>query len=660
MIAEVGHYALVLALALALIQSVVPLIGARVRDGALIAVAEPAALAQFAFVALSFAMLVSCYVSSDFSVRIVYENSHSAMPLIYKFTSTWGNHEGSMLLWVLILALFGALVAAFATNVPPTLKATVLAVQAWIAASFYLFILVTSNPFSRLSPAPFEGRDLNPVLQDLGLAIHPPLLYLGYVGFSIAFSFAVAALIEGRIDAAWARRVRPWLLAAWMCLTAGIAMGSYWAYYELGWGGWWFWDPVENASLMPWLVGTALLHSAVVMEKREALKVWTILLSILTFSLSLVGTFLVRSGVLVSVHAFASDPLRGVAILAILVTFIGGSLALFAWRAPMLRQGGLFAPVSREGALVLNNLFLTAACATVFVGTLYPMVYTAITGGAVSVGAPFFNLTFGSIFVALLVMVPFGPLLAWKRGDLRGVAERLSGAFVVALIGLAASFVLQGKPLLAPFGVGLALFVIGGAITDLCERVGLLRSPLAIVMQRAAGLPRSAWGTGLAHLGLGITLLGIVGETQWGAERVVSLMPGSKVQIRNYDVTFDRTFNRTGPNYSELAATFTVRRHGEVVGVLEPSKRNFTSRGTTTTESALMARGVSQLYLSLGESHPDGSVDIRLYYKPLVLLIWLGCVVMAIGGGFSLSDRRLRVGAPKPARAKAAAMAPAE
>jgi cytochrome c-type biogenesis protein CcmF len=660
MIAEVGHYALVLALALALIQSVVPLIGARVRDGALIAVAEPAALAQFAFVALSFAMLVSCYVSSDFSVRIVYENSHSAMPLIYKFTSTWGNHEGSMLLWVLILALFGALVAAFATNVPPTLKATVLAVQAWIAASFYLFILVTSNPFWRLSPAPFEGRDLNPVLQDLGLAIHPPLLYLGYVGFSIAFSFAVAALIEGRIDAAWARRVRPWLLAAWMCLTAGIAMGSYWAYYELGWGGWWFWDPVENASLMPWLVGTALLHSAVVMEKREALKVWTILLSILTFSLSLVGTFLVRSGVLVSVHAFASDPLRGVAILAILVTFIGGSLALFAWRAPMLRQGGLFAPVSREGALVLNNLFLTAACATVFVGTLYPMVYTAITGGAVSVGAPFFNLTFGSIFVALLVMVPFGPLLAWKRGDLRGVAERLSGAFVVALIGLAASFVLQGKPLLAPFGVGVALFVIGGAITDLCERVGLLRSPLAIVMQRAAGLPRSAWGTGLAHLGLGITLLGVVGETQWGAERIVSLMPGSKVQIRNYDVTFDRTFNRTGPNYSELAATFTVRRRGEVVGVLEPSKRNFASRGTTTTESALMARGVSQLYLSLGEAHPDGSVDIRLYYKPLVLLIWLGCVVMAIGGGFSLSDRRLRVGAPKPARAKAAAMAPAE
>ncbi len=658
--AEVGHYALVLALALALIQSVVPLIGARMRDGALMAVAEPAALAQFGFVALSFAMLVSCYVGSDFSVLNVFKNSHSAMPLIYKFTSTWGNHEGSMLLWVLILSLFGALVAAFATNVPPTLKATVLAVQAWIAAAFYLFILVTSNPFVRMAPAPFEGEDLNPILQDLGLAIHPPLLYLGYVGFSISFSFAVAALIEGRIDAAWARRVRPWLLAAWMCLTAGVAMGSYWAYYELGWGGWWFWDPVENASLMPWLVGTALLHSAVVMEKREALRIWTILLSILTFSLSLIGTFLVRSGVLTSVHTFASDPTRGIFILAILVGFIGGSLLLFAWRAPLLRQGGLFAPVSREGALVVNNLFLTTACATVFVGTLYPLALEALTGEKISVGAPFFTTTFGPLFACLLIVVPFGPLLSWKRGDLMGVAQRLSGAFLVALIGLAASFALEGKPLLAPFGVGLALFVITGAVTDICERIGLLRTPLATVLRRAAGLPRSAWGTAFAHLGLGITLLGIVGETQWGAERIVSLKPGDKVAIRNYDITFERTFNRTGPNYTELAAAFTVRRHGEIVGFMEPSKRNFASRQTTTTESALMARGVSQLYLSLGDINPDGSVAIRLYYKPLVLLIWLGCVVMAFGGGLSLSDRRLRVGAPKPARSKTAAMAPAE
>jgi cytochrome c-type biogenesis protein CcmF len=659
MIAEVGHYALVLALALALIQSVVPLIGARTRDASLMAVAEPAALAQFGFVALSFAMLVSCYVDSDFSVRNVFENSHSAMPLIYKFTSTWGNHEGSMLLWVLILSLFGALVAAFGTNIPRSLKATVLAVQAWIAATFYLFILVTSNPFLRIADAPFEGRDLNPVLQDMGLAIHPPLLYLGYVGFSISFSFAIAALIEGRIDAAWARWVRPWMLAAWMCLTVGIAMGSYWAYYELGWGGWWFWDPVENASLMPWLVGTALLHSAVVMEKREALKIWTILLSIITFSLSLIGTFLVRSGVLTSVHAFASDPLRGIFILMILVMFIGGGLALFAWRAPLLRHGGLFAPISREGALVVNNLFLTTACATVFVGTLYPLALEALTGEKISVGAPFFNATFGPLFACLLVVVPFGPLLAWKRGDLAAVSQRLGGAFAVALIGIAATFVFEGHPPLAPFGVGLALFVMAGAVTDLVERTGLLRAPLTIVARRAAGLPRSAWGTAFAHLGLGVTLLGIVGETQWGAERILSLKPGEKVTIRNYDVTFDHTVNRTGPNYSELAAQFTVRRHGETIGVMEPSKRNFPARSTATTESALMARGVSQLYLSLGDVNPDGSVGVRLYFKPLVLLIWLGCVVMFIGGGLSLSDRRLRVGAPKPARVRTA-LAPAE
>jgi cytochrome c-type biogenesis protein CcmF len=659
MIEEIGHYALVLALALALIQSTVPLIGARTRDSALMAVAEPVAIAQFAFVALSFAALVACYVSSDFSVRNVFENSHSAMPLIYKFTSTWGNHEGSMLLWVLILTLFGALVAVFSNNIPASLKATVLAVQAWVASAFFLFILMTSNPFLRFEPAPFEGRDLNPVLQDMGLAIHPPMLYLGYVGFSISFSFAIAALIEGRIDAAWARWVRPWLLVAWMCLTLGIAMGSYWAYYELGWGGWWFWDPVENASLMPWLVGTALLHSAVVMEKREALKIWTILLAILTFSLSLIGTFLVRSGVLTSVHAFASDPMRGVFILAILVIFIGGALALFALRAPLLKQGGLFAPVSREGALVFNNLFLTAACATVFVGTLYPLALEALTGDKISVGPPFFNATFGPLFAMLLIALPFGPMLGWKRGDLAGVAQRLSGAFVVALIGVAATFVVEGRPLLAPFGVGLALFVIAGAVTDIVERTGLLRAPLMSVARRAAGLPRSAWGTAFAHLGLGITLLGIVGETQWNAERIVSVKPGEKIALRNYDFTFDGTTDRNGPNFKEVVAKFTVRRHGEVIGIMQPSKRTFGSRGSTTTESALMARGFSQLYLSLGELNPDGSAAVRLYYKPLVLLIWLGCIVMVVGGGLSLSDRRLRVGAPRPARVKTA-MAPAE
>jgi len=649
----------VLALALALIQSTVPLIGARTRDPALMAVAEPVAVVQFGFVALSFAALVACYVGSDFSVRNVFENSHSAMPLIYKFTSVWGNHEGSMLLWVLILTVFGAMVAAFGSNIPATLKATVLAVQSWVAAAFYVFILATSNPFLRLPEAPFEGRDLNPILQDFGLAVHPPMLYLGYVGFSISFAFAIAALIEGRIDAAWARWVRPWTLVAWICLTLGIAMGSYWAYYTLGWGGWWYWDPVENASFMPWLAGTALLHSALVMEKREALKVWTILLAILTFSLSLIGTFLVRSGVLTSVHAFASDPMRGIFILAILVLFIGGALALYAWRAPLLKQGGLFAPISREGALVLNNLFLTTCCATVFVGTLYPLALEAITGEKISVGAPFFNATFGPLFIPLLVAVPFGPLLAWKRGDLKGVTQRLTAAIVLALAGILVVCVMEGRPALAAFGVGLATFVILGALTDVVERTGLWRAAFPVALRRAAGLPRSAWGTALAHIGLGVTLLGIVGETQWGTEQIVSLRPGDKVSLRHYDFTLEGTSARNGPNYSELAVKFAVRRNGELIGEMVPAKRSFPARGMTTTEAALMTRGVSQIYLSLGDVAADGAIAVRLYHKPLVLLIWLGAVVMAIGGAFSLSDRRLRVGAPKPAKARTA-LQPAE
>jgi cytochrome c-type biogenesis protein CcmF len=653
MIAELGHYALVLALALALIQSCVPIYGAQRNDPALMGVASSTAIAQFLFVAVSFGALVACYLRSDFSVVNVFENSHSAKPLIYKITGVWGNHEGSMMLWVLILSVFGALVATFGGNLPARLKANALAVQAWIASAFYLFILATSNPFLRIAVPPMEGRDLNPILQDPGLAIHPPLLYFGYVGFSISFSFAIAALIDGRIDAAWARWVRPWTLLAWMFLTAGVAMGSFWAYYTLGWGGWWFWDPVENASIMPWLAGTALLHSAVVMEKRNALKVWTILLAILAFSLSLIGTFLVRSGVLTSVHAFASDPMRGTFILAILILFIGGGLALFAWRAPLLKQGGLFAPISREGALVLNNLFLVTACATILVGTLYPLALEALTGEKISVGAPFFNATFGPLFIPLLLIVPFGPLMAWKRGDLIGVAQRLMGAAAIAVIGIAVTFALEGGgPILLPFAVGVALFVIAGALTDLVERTGLLKVPAKTALARAVGLPRSAWGTAFAHLGLGITLLGIVGETQLGSERIAELKPGQTISIRRYDLHFDGVTNRQGPNYSELAAHFTLRRNGELLGFMEPSKRTFPSRGTSTTESALLTRGFGQLYLSLGDTNPDGTIAVRLYHKPLVLLIWLGAVVMVIGGGLSLSDRRLRVGAPKPARGK--------
>jgi cytochrome c-type biogenesis protein CcmF len=659
-IAELGHYALVLALVMALIQACVPPIGARTNDPVLMAVAGPTAVAQFCFVAVAFGALAICYVRSDFSVVNVFENSHSAKPLIYKITGVWGNHEGSMLLWVLILSLFGALVALFSGNLPARLRANVLGVQSFIAVAFYLFILATSNPFLRIVDAPLEGRDLNPILQDPGLAIHPPLLYVGYVGLSISFSFAIAALIDGRIDAAWARWVRPWTLLAWMFLALGIAMGSYWAYYTLGWGGWWFWDPVENASFMPWLAATALLHSALVMEKRNALKVWTILLAILAFSLSLIGTFLVRSGVLTSVHAFATDPTRGIFILVILLLFIGGGLGLFAWRAPLLKQGGLFAPVSREGALVLNNLFLVSACATVFVGTLYPLALEALTGEKISVGPPFFNATFGPLFVPLLVAVPFGPLLAWKRGDLLAVAQRLLGAIVIAAITVAVIFAMQGGgTILVPFAIGLALFVMAGAATEIVERTGLLKVPFTTALRRAGGLPRSTWGAAFAHFGLGLTLLGVVGETQWGTELITAVKPGESISIRRYDLHFDGMTTRQGPNYRELVADFTVRRQGDVIGVMRPAKRTFPSRGSSRSETALMTRGFSQLYLSIGDPNAAGALVVQLYYKPLVMLIWLGAIVMVIGGALSLSDRRLRVGAPKPAKGKAV-LAPAE
>ncbi|MGA7480552.1 MAG: heme lyase CcmF/NrfE family subunit [Bradyrhizobium sp.] len=651
MIAESGHYALVLAFGLALIQSTVPLLGARWHDLALMNVARSTAVAQLLFVAASFAALVTLHVTSDFSVINVVENSHSMKPLIYKITGVWGNHEGSMLLWVSILALFGGLVAIFGNNLPISLRAHVLAVQAWIASAFYLFILLTSNPFLREVPPRIEGNDLNPVLQDIGLAVHPPMLYLGYVGFSISFSFAIAALIEGRIDAAWARWVRPWTLVAWIFLTTGIAMGSYWAYYSLGWGGWWFWDPVENASLMPWLAGTALLHSLVVMEKRNALKVWTILLSILTFSLSLLGTFLVRSGVLTSVHAFANDPRRGVFILLILCIFIGGSLSLYVFRASSLKQGGLFAPISREGALVLNNLLLTTACATVFVGTLYPLALEVITGDKISVGAPFFNLTFGPLFIPLLAALPFGPLLAWKRGDLLGAAQRLIAAGIVALIVVAVVWAWTlGGSTFAPLAIGLAMFVIIGAITDIVERTGLFRLPFGTAIRRAGGLPRSSWGTMFAHAGVGIALIGIVCETTWNSENIRSMRAGDVTNIAGYGLKLESLTPREGPNYREMVAKFSVLIDGRVIATMTPSKRNFTTRSATTTEAALLSRGASQLYISLGDIAANGSVGVRIYHKPLVLFIWFGPVLMAFGGMLSLSDRRLRVGAPKPAK----------
>ena len=662
MIAEWGHFALVLALAISLVQATVPLAGVWRNDLGLMRLADGAASATFLCLFGGFLALVWGYVTSDFSVLNVYENSHSQQPMLYKITSSWGNHEGSMLLWIVILALFSALVAWFGGNLPASLKANVLVVQGWIATSFLLFLLLTSNPFERVASAEFEGRDLNPLLQDIGLAIHPPLLYLGYVGFSVCFSFAVAALMEGRLDAAWARWVRPWTLAAWVFLTAGIAMGSYWAYYELGWGGWWFWDPVENASFMPWLAGTALLHSALVMEKRETLKVWTILLAIITFSLSLLGTFLVRSGVLTSVHAFASDPVRGQFILIILALFIGGSLTLFAARSAKLKSGGIFAPISREGALVLNNLLLSSALLTVLVGTLYPLVLETLTGDRISVGPPFFNATFGPLMLPLLVAVPFGPLLTWKRGDLLGAAQRLYAAFGAALAAfLLVVLLVDPRAVFAALGIALGAWVIVGAFCEFALRIKLFAGPLGTSLRRAAGLPRAQWGTTLAHAGLGVTMLGIVSVVTWEQEFVARMQVGDVLEGQPYQLTLVEFQNIREHNYTDQRVLFTITRNGAPFGDLAPARRVFTARsGSPTTETAILTRGFTQVYASLGEFEDAGTVIVRFYVKPQVLLIWIGALIMVAAGTLSLTDRRLRVGAPKRARQRHPVPEPAE
>ena len=657
MIAELGHFALVLALLVAAVQTVLPALGAHSRDARLMAVGEPAALVLLALVLGAFLALTHAFVTSDFSVSNVWENSHSLKPLVYRISGVWGNHEGSMVLWVLILALFGAAVAWFGRNLPATLRANVLAVQASIALGFLVFILATSNPFLRLDPAPADGRGLNPILQDPALAFHPPFLYAGYVGFSIAFSFAVAALIEGRIDGPWARWVRPWTLAAWMCLTLGIAMGSWWAYYELGWGGWWFWDPVENASLMPWLAGTALLHSALVMEKREALKVWTVLLAILTFSLSLMGTFLVRSGILSSVHAFAVDPKRGVFILALMVLYVGGALALFSLRMGQLRQGGLFSPISREGSLVLNNVLLATATGTVFVGTLYPLALEAIAGQRISVGPPYFNLTFAPLMVPLLLALPFGPLLAWKRGDLAAVFERLIVALGLAAVAAAIALALYSRgPWLAPFALALGVWVIAGTLSETAFRIRLASAPLGESLRRFGNLPRASHGGMLAHLGVGVMVVGIVATSAWQSETIETVRPGGRVAIAGYTLEFQGTAPATGPNYTETVGRLLVARAGAPVTVLAPAKRLYDQPRQATTEAGIHVSWRGDLYAVLGDELKDGAWTVRLYFNPLVRCIWLGAILMFLGGMLSLSDRRLRVGAPRRARR----LAPAE
>ncbi len=654
MIPEIGHFALILAFLVALAQAVVPLVGAQRGDGTWMAAARPMAAAQFLFIAIGFAALTYAYVVSDFSVANVAHNSNAAMPMLYKITGVWGNHEGSLLLWVLILALYGFGIALFGRNLPHALRARVLAVQAMISIGFLAFLLFTSNPFLRLDPAPLDGRPLNPLLQDPGLAFHPPFLYLGYVGFSITFSFAVAALIEGRVDAAWARWVRPWTLAAWAFLTLGVAMGSWWAYYELGWGGFWFWDPVENSSFMPWLAGSALLHSAIVTEKRDTLKSWTILLAILTFSLSLLGTFLVRSGVLTSVHAFATDPARGMFILAFLFVVIGGSLALYAIRAPQLKTGGLFAPISREGSLVLNNVLLATACATVLLGTLYPLILDALGGGKVSVGPPYFDATFGPIMVPMLILTSIGPLMPWKRADLAGVMSRLKFAFIGALIaGAVGWYATTGISPLPAFGMALAAWIFIGTLIEFAERIKLFRIPLAKSLRRARYLPRAAWGMTIAHLGLAIVLAGIVGAQSWRVEKLQVIKAGDTVEIGGYTLRFDGVTETPGPNYIARRGTFVVTRDGKEITRLYPEKRVYDVQLPPTTEAAIYSNGFADLYVVLSDpvEGTDGGYGSRIYYNPLVPWMWFGGVVLVLGGFVSLTDRRHRIGAPSRRRA---------
>jgi len=662
MIVELGAFALILALCLSVAQTSL-CAAARARGSAVLQGAgEGAAAGAFLSVAVAFSALTYAFVRSDFSVANVVANSHTAKPLLYKIAGVWGSHEGSMLLWNLALTGFGAAVALGGRRLPHTLRSGAVAAQGALGVLFLAYTALASSPFARMAEAPAEGRSLNPVLQDPALAIHPPFLYAGYVGFSVVFSFAVAALIDGRVDAAWARWVRPWTLAAWSLLTIGITLGAFWAYYELGWGGWWFWDPVENASFMPWLVGTALLHSAIVTEKRGALAGWTVFLALSAFTFAMLGAFLVRSGVLTSVHAFAIDPERGALLLSILGAAAGVGFALFAWRAPKLKPGGVFAPVSREAALVLNNLFLSAATATVLLGTLYPLIKEAVTGQSVSVGPPFFNLTFAPLLAVALVVLPAGPLLAWKRGDLLGVLQRLGAAAAAAVLaGLAVIAFAEPRKLLPAAGLALGVWLILGALTEVAERVRLGRAPGREVLRRLKGLPRGAWGTTLAHMGLGVFVLGACFETALKVEASRAMVPGDRMSVGHYSLLMTGMAAVDGPNYSADRATIVASRRGEPVCTANPERRLYYAGGQNTSEVAICMVGPSDLYLVVGERRldPGGAPSwiVRAYWNPWARLIFLGPLLMALGGFVSLSDRRLRFALPRKASTSALAAA---
>ena len=647
MFVEIGHFALVLALLVALVQGTVPLVGASVRSRPLMDLGRSAALLQFGLVALGFAIFMHAHIVSDFSVRNVFENSNTAKPMLYKVTGVWGSHEGSMMLWVLMLTLFGGLVAALGRSLPATLRARTLAIQGLLGFGTLAFIIGTSNPFDRLFPVPVDGRDLNPLLQDPGLAFHPPFLYFGYVGFSITYSFAIAALIEGRVDAAWARWVRPWALTAWCGLTIGIAMGSWWAYYVLGWGGWWYWDPVENASFMPWLLGTALLHSAAVVEKRETLQRWTVLLAILTFGMSLIGTFLVRSGVLTSVHSFAVDPTRGVFILALIALVIGGGLVLYALRAPGLETGNPFAPVSREGALVLNNLLLCTGMATVFLGTFYPLFAEVWSGVKLSVGPQFFDATFVPILMPAIIAMVIGPVLAWRRGNLRAALRRLAPAMIGALLAPAIVFAVdRTAPPAALAGLALAVWAMLGVLADLADRSGVAKLPALTSWRRLRHLPRGTWGYAIAHFGVGVLIAGITVSTAWRSERIETLHPGDTVEIAGRTLRLVGVTEGDVANYRAQRAQIVVERPGRAPMTLYPERRWYPVARSQTTNTAISTNGLGDLYLALGDPDGQGGWVLRAYYNPLVPWIWFGAILAALGGLVSLSDRRMRLRLP--------------
>jgi len=646
MIPELGQFALILALLLAAVQCVLPLVGAQTGNRALIAVARPAATGQAVFVALAFAVLTQAFVAQDFSVGYVAQNSNLQLPWYYRVSAVWGAHEGSLLLWMLILDVWTVAVAAFSRRLPDAFIARVLGVLGFVSFGFLLFLIVTSNPFARLLPAPPDGHDLNPLLQDPGLILHPPMLYMGYVGFSVAFAFALAALLGGELDVAWVRWSRPWTNVAWAFLTLGIALGSWWAYYELGWGGWWFWDPVENASFMPWLVGTALLHSQAVTEKRGSFRAWTLLLAIFAFSLSLLGTFLVRSGVLTSVHAFASDPKRGLFILAFLAAVVGGSLLVYALRAPKVAGGEPFAAASRETTLLVNNLLLTCAAAMVLLGTLYPLIGEALNLGRISVGPPYFGFMFALLMAPIVVLIPFGPFLKWRRGDLRGAARALLPALAVALLGAALAWLLAcDLPAKALLGVAASLWV------------GLGIALYALMRWRQAPAGRrytpEMLGMILAHSGLAVFLAGVLVTEATGIEKDLRFAPGQTVEVGPLAFRFEGVRRVEGPNWTADAGRLTVTREDRQVAVLEPQKRQY-RRGQVQTESAIDPGLFRDLYVALGEPvGNDGAWAIRVYLKPFVRWIWLGGLLMMAGGFVAAADRRFRVLARREAAAPA-------